>query len=153
MQHGVFWFNGFRPLEPFVAWSPAHVSPEDRQAYLSALDSRLDNLFDEQPIILPNAADFPNWGKDTQNRFIVVATRKREADEEFHRRVPDEVDMIKRWKREGHLMEMQMAEPSDPNWRAFLKMRAATADDVEKLLQQLPLADYLDFSITQLSKG
>lgn len=150
VQHGVFWFNGFRPLEPFVAWSPAHVSPEDRQAYLASLDVRLEHVFEEQPLVLPNAADFPNWGTDIQNRYIVVVTRKRETDEEYLHRLPDELRTIELWKRQGHVLDMQAAEVADPNWRAFLTMRAPGKHDVESLLKQLPLAGYLNFDITEL---
>ncbi|MEM9366636.1 MAG: muconolactone Delta-isomerase family protein [Planctomycetota bacterium] len=60
---------------------------------------------------------------------------------------------IERWKRDGHLQEIQMAELADPNWRAFLRMRAASKEDIEARLKQLPLSDYFDFTITQLSKG
>jgi hypothetical protein len=26
IQHGLFWFNGFLPLDPFVVWSPARLT-------------------------------------------------------------------------------------------------------------------------------
>jgi len=58
IHHGIFWFNGFSPLSPFVAWSAAHGSDLDRQKVLENWRTRLPNLFDEPTLQLPCAADF-----------------------------------------------------------------------------------------------
>lgn len=58
IHHGVFWFNGFLTLEPFVAWSAARVGDDGRRAYLEAYRARLARLFDEPTITFPPVAQF-----------------------------------------------------------------------------------------------
>lgn len=152
IQHGVFWFNGFRPLAPFVAWSPARISPTERTVYLQQLDSRLQTLFDEPPVRLPMLADFPDSGHDQQNRYMVVVRRRREPDDQYTRRVPDEIAHIARLKRDGILLDFHMAPAGHPNWRAFMTFRAVGQPQVEAHLRSLPLAEYLDFDITPLAR-
>ena len=152
IQHGVFWFNGILPLDPFVAWSPARNSDEGRAADLQALDTRLKGLFEEAPRQLPPMSDFPNWGFDVKERFIVAASIKKPVDERFTELIPAEKAMIADWKREGKLLDFQAAEFGTPNWKAFLTIRAADQAETESWLEQLPLAEYLEFDITQIAK-
>lgn len=56
IHHGIFWFNGFSPLPPFVAWAAAHRSDEDRHAVLNAWRKRLHNVLDEPALRMPSAA-------------------------------------------------------------------------------------------------
>src|SRR5262249_15171973 len=70
IQHGVFWFNGFLPLDPFVAWSPARLGDDARAACLAQLRARLTGVFAEPPIHLPPLTDFPQFGLDTKKSFI-----------------------------------------------------------------------------------
>ncbi len=152
IQHGVLWFNGFLPLEPFVAWSPVRVSDEERAAYLSSLASRMENLFEEPHVQMPPMADFPNWGHDIRNRYIVVVSQKLERDQRFHDLVADEQAMLADWKRQGKLLEFSISDPNDSQWRAFLKLRATNSKEVESMLSELPLAEYLSFQTTELAK-
>ena len=41
IEHGIFWFNGFLPLQPFVAFQPARLTYDERTLYLRALRERL----------------------------------------------------------------------------------------------------------------
>ncbi|MGK7923722.1 MAG: NAD(P)H-dependent oxidoreductase [Spirulina sp.] len=152
IQHGIFWFNGFLPLTPFVAWSPTRVTPEQRVEYLGQLDRKLQSLFEEEPLHLPKMADFPNWGHDVQNRYTVVVRRQRQPDDEYSKRVPAELALIDRWQREGILLAFEAAAANDPDWRGFLKFRARDRQQVETLLSQLPLDEYLTYEITELAK-
>ena len=52
IHHGVFGFNGFSTLHPFIAWSAAHISDEERRAVLGNWRDRLVNVFDEKPLRL-----------------------------------------------------------------------------------------------------
>ncbi|MBP0009907.1 MULTISPECIES: NAD(P)H-dependent oxidoreductase [unclassified Roseofilum] len=151
IQHGIFWFNGFLPLEPFIAWSPVRISQEERVAYLEQLDRKLQSLFDEQPLQLPKMEDFPNWGHDTQKRFMVVGSRKRPLDEKYLSLVAAELETIARWQKEGKVLNFTIAAPEDPNWRGFLTMRGRDRQEIDTLLSQLPLVDYLSFEITELT--
>jgi NAD(P)H dehydrogenase (quinone) len=75
IQHGIFWFNGFLPLDPFVAFGASRTSTDERSKYIEMLRTRLSGIFQEQPIELPPMADFAQQGKDGKRRFMVVVTR------------------------------------------------------------------------------
>lgn len=152
IQHGMFWFNGIQPLDPFVAWSPAHKTDEQRMEDLQLLNSRLHGLFEETPLQLPPMADFPNWGFDVKERFMVVASLKKPIDDEFKSLVPAEQAMIAKWKRDGRLLDFNVSQSDDPDLRAFLTLRATDLAQVNTWLAQLPLFHYLDFAISQIAK-
>ncbi|QDV69389.1 Glutathione-regulated potassium-efflux system ancillary protein KefF [Rosistilla carotiformis] len=152
IQHGIFWFNGFRPLDPFVAWSPAHIGDAGRREQLQELDRRMESLFDEALLTLPPLADFPGSSVDTKNRFQVVVRFVKPFDEEFHRLVPAEHQMIDVWRRDGRLLEFARSEMDDPNPRVFMTLRATDAAEVQDWFGQLPLADYLEAEVTKLHK-
>jgi NAD(P)H dehydrogenase (quinone) len=153
IQHGIFWFNGFRPLDPFVAWSPAHLGDEERQGYLNQLDRRMESLFEQVPISLPPRADFPQLsGVDTKNRFQVVVRFVKPFDNRFYELVPAEQAMIAQWKRDGRLLEFSRSAMDEDNPRVFMVFRAGEATDVATWMSELPLREYLNFEITKLIK-
>jgi NAD(P)H dehydrogenase (quinone) len=152
VQHGVFWFNGFLPLAPFVAWSPARITPEDRAKYLDALEARLKGIADEPPVVLPPLADFPGWGKDSKKRFMVTVTRAKPADEEFKFLIPAEGARLAELKRMGVLLASHLTPPHADPWRGFLHMRETDADAVRRHLDTLPLAPWLGFEIAELAE-
>jgi NAD(P)H dehydrogenase (quinone) len=49
IEHGLFWFNGFLSLKPFIAFQPARLSHDERTSYLRALGERLQHIEGEQP--------------------------------------------------------------------------------------------------------
>lgn len=49
INHGMLYFSGMQPVEPFVAWTPSHDA-EERKDYLKAYSKIIENL-DTQPII------------------------------------------------------------------------------------------------------
>jgi len=59
IHHGVFWFTGMRVLEPFVAWSPAHMSDEERGATLDDYAAHLHKQLGEQGSPPPTASAYP----------------------------------------------------------------------------------------------
>ncbi len=150
IQHGIFWFNGFLPLAPFVAWSVARISDKEREDYLDKLAQKIEHLFDEAPIHLPPMGDFPNWGPDSKNRYQVVVSRIAQIDEQYMKLVPDEIKIVDEMKREGVLTDFQMSANDAADWKAFLKIRATDEDECRKQLARLPLANYFKFDVTQI---
>jgi NAD(P)H dehydrogenase (quinone) len=53
IQHGMLRFVGFDVLPPFIAWQPARISQEQREAYLTAYAERLDLLHTLKPLHFP----------------------------------------------------------------------------------------------------
>lgn len=45
INHGMLYFAGFEPVEPFIAWTPSH-DEEDRKRYLEEYKRRLHNLME-----------------------------------------------------------------------------------------------------------
>ncbi len=151
VQHGVFWFNGFLPLEPFVAWSPARIPPEDRANCLAALDARLKDVAVEPPQVLPPLADFPEWGKDTRKRFMVTATHARPVDETFKSLIPAEGARLAELKRLGVLLASHLSPPQAKPWKGFLLFRESDSAAVRQHLETLPLAGWLGFEIAEVN--
>ena len=150
IQHGIFWFNGFLPLTPFVAWSPARSSQEERAGYLDALDLRLKNINQEPPQVLPPLADFPGFGKDTKKRFMVTVSRTKPTDEKFKSLVPAEQAKVAEWKRLGLILFFHMMPQQVEPWRAFMLFRESSITAVQKHLSTLPLASWLDFQVDEV---
>lgn len=46
IHHGIFKYNGFTVVEPYVAWEPGRLGPEERQGYLAELPARLLKIAD-----------------------------------------------------------------------------------------------------------
>jgi hypothetical protein len=150
IEHGVFWFNGFRPLEPFLVWGPARITQEERVAYLRRLDERLRSIENETPRSLAPLADFPNFGKDAKRRFLVTCTRRADPDDRYRSLIPAERARVAELERAGIVLDLKLSAPEANHWRAFLTMRETGADAVRGHLSALPLAPYLDFEITEL---
>ncbi|HEY0796111.1 MAG TPA: NAD(P)H-dependent oxidoreductase [Acidisarcina sp.] len=151
IEHGVFWFNGFLPLDAFVAYSAARIPQEERTALLEKLDQRLRSLDGEQPHRLAPMSDFASgFGADTKKRFMVTVTLKGPRDEKFKALIPDEQRRLAEMKREGILLSSYIGAPQADPWRGFLNFRESGEDRVREHLGTLPLAAYFDFGVTEL---
>ncbi|MEM9568790.1 MAG: hypothetical protein AAF974_10830 [Cyanobacteria bacterium P01_E01_bin.34] len=84
------------PHKPFVAWAMARASDEQRIEYLGQLERKLKSLFAEELIQLPKLVDFPNWGHDVQNRYLVEVHRQHQPDDEYRNRVATELALFAR---------------------------------------------------------
>jgi len=62
INHGMLYFSGMEPVEPFIAWTPSH-DEEDRQMYLERYKERLNRLT-EIPSIRYHSST--NYGPDHQ---------------------------------------------------------------------------------------
>ncbi|KUH36950.1 MULTISPECIES: NAD(P)H-dependent oxidoreductase [Streptomyces] len=50
VQHGLFWFTGMAPLEPFAVYGANELPEEDFARARQAYAARLDGLFTEEPV-------------------------------------------------------------------------------------------------------
>ena len=145
IHHGIFWFNGFLPLDPFVAWSPVRIPAQDRSVYLHSLDQRLRGLDQETPIQLPRLSDFPGFGKDSKKRFLVNLTRATAA-EPWTQILSD----IARLKRSGALLQSHIGAEDAQPWQGSLVFRALDLAEVQSQLAGLPWAASLHWEICEL---
>jgi NAD(P)H dehydrogenase (quinone) len=153
VHHGIFWFNGFRPLAPFLAWSPAHGDDAFRHQYLEQLDAKLANLFTESPLELPPMADFPNYGKDSQKRFHVTISLNAVPDATFNEMVPKEKELVAELRRTGRILDFQMTATTESEWHAYAIFREPSREALDKTLATLPLFPYLNFDIRELAQN
>jgi NAD(P)H dehydrogenase (quinone) len=58
IQHGILYFCGFEVLPPFISWSPAHRSDEERKAGLEAYRQHLLGLDSVRPLAFHPLKDF-----------------------------------------------------------------------------------------------
>jgi NAD(P)H dehydrogenase (quinone) len=150
IQHGVFWFVGFLPLDPFIAWSPARISQEERLQYLLELDRRLRNLDGERPRVLPPLSDFPNFGKDSKKRFMVTASMGGPFSESSTALMLEEIKYVADLKRRGLVLADYLGVPTVLSWREFLVFREASEEAVMSHIQSLPMAPLLKFEVKEL---
>ncbi|MFD0894262.1 NAD(P)H-dependent oxidoreductase [Luteolibacter ambystomatis] len=153
VHRGVFWFNGFSPLPPFVAWEAAHVTDDIRRRWLSDLGSRLETIFTGPVLRFPRSADFdPETALDTVPRFMVTVRHASTPDDAPAGKIPAETSALHSLLSEGKLISAQFppkdTAPSD--WRGFLLFRERDAESVLALCRNLPLAPWLDFEITPI---
>ncbi|HEY0759498.1 MAG TPA: NAD(P)H-dependent oxidoreductase [Acidisarcina sp.] len=151
IEHGVFWFNGFLPLDAFVAYSAARISQEERAALLQQLDQRLRALEGESPRRLAAMGEFAGgFGLDTKKRFMAVASRRKAFDEGYRSQIPAERARLAEMRREGVLLSSYIGLPDAEPWHVFLQFRESSEERVREHLDTLPLRSYLDFSVTEL---
>ena len=148
--HGIFWFNGFLPLAPFIAWSPARISAEERSIYLNALETRLQTITTEPPLVIPPLADFPAWGSDTKKRFMVTVRPEGPVTDQIKTLIPAETARLVELKRMGVLLNSYLAPTDAQPWRGFLHFRESDIAAVRAHLQSLPLAPWLQFEVTEV---
>jgi NAD(P)H dehydrogenase (quinone) len=153
IQHGVFWFNGFLPLDPFIVWRPARISDEERNQYLSQLDERLRRLEQKTPLRLPPLRDFPGYGgKDQKKRFMALITHRTKPDENYRASFTAVTQRVSELKRGGVVLDSYLGSLQADPWRGFLIFRESGAEPVLKHLNTLPLATYFNFDITELTQ-
>ena len=137
IEHGIFWFNGFVPLDPFVAFRPARTTFGERAAHLKQLDERLRNLEHEKPRQLPRLSDFPGFGRDQKKRFMVTATQTAPSDERYESLIPAEIKRVAELKRRGIALSIYMGSSQAEPWRGFPVFRESGAEQVRQHLETL----------------
>ncbi len=148
IQHGIFWFNGFLPLAPFIAWSPVRATPEQRAAYLDQLARRLRSIDSEIPMQLPPLSDFPNFGKDRKKRFMAVLSPKNSHSVALSTADLQHIDSL---KHDSIVLSSHFTDPAQFAWRAFLLFRASTPDRVREHLEPLSIIPLIQVEISELS--
>lgn len=152
IEHGVFWFNGFLPLEPFVAWNPARASLREREEYLIRLDERLRGFHQEPPRHLPLQSDFGDDGTDRKKRFMVVASYDGKTGECAPGRDRDDIPQLRELQRKGVLLTIFWSQTVAGTWNGFLVFREVDQERVREHLQKLPAASFRTFEISELAR-
>jgi NAD(P)H dehydrogenase (quinone) len=154
IHHGIFWFNGFSPLQPFVAWAAAHGSDADRQRVLDQWQNRLKGLFQEQTIQLPRLADFDeDTFRDRVPRYMVILSSPRslkDGPEPLVDVTAEQLARLDRLHEGGVLLRYDLAELSSPGWRGFLLFRGRSESGVLAICAELFPSPDFSFEIVPL---
>ncbi|MCH4569843.1 NAD(P)H-dependent oxidoreductase [Bacillus sp. ES1-5] len=57
INHGMLYFSGLQPVEPFIAWTPSH-NEEERKCYLEKYKTRLQNISEIPSISYHSASHY-----------------------------------------------------------------------------------------------
>lgn len=150
IHRGIFWFNGYAPLQPFVTWRAAHITHEARVAELERLDSRMSRLLEEPRPTLLKLADCEqeSWG-DTMPRFLVVVdgSEHLSSDEANN---PANLEQLRQLRLEGKLIRVHLPMPPAGAWQAALQLRAPDAAHAESYARSIGFAEKATLSCTML---
>lgn len=151
IHHGIFWFNGFVSLEPFIAWGASHVGDKGREAYLQELRQIIQNI-EHRPVLphLPTTEFDPETFVDRATRFVAQWRVTPRWTEEANKLVPEEIAAVKELWRAGKILEHWMAVDRKTGW---LIVRAESLTQAEATVASLPLHPYLDFTISAAERA
>jgi NAD(P)H dehydrogenase (quinone) len=145
IQHGMLAFVGFDVLPPFLSYSVAHISDAERQEMLDAWADRLRTVATTEPLgWAPKITEVDETGQDILPRFLTHFTIITEPPADV---LQAENAMTARLKAQSILQSLHLAEDRRQGW---LTLRAASLEDVERILQSLPVYPYLQFETTRL---
>jgi NAD(P)H dehydrogenase (quinone) len=153
IQHGIFWFLGYQPLQPFVVHGTAQLSDVERRVKLDELECYASQLWTSSPLGLPKLADFPSFAEEDRfSRYMIEVRQTHKPDEKYRSLIPAEVARIAALQREGKLLFFSVACLDAPDWVGWLYVRESSVQNVEALLRTLPLYEFLRFTITEAAR-
>ncbi len=148
IQHGIFGFTGFTPLPAFLVHGPARMTDEERVQKLEDYGHFLAKLEALPPVFIPSMDQFDGFmGTERSRRWMVEVKRVKEPDARFQSLLAAESAQVREWERTGKVLASSFARPDDPDWIGWLLIREQTRENVEALLETLPLRPYLRFAI------
>ncbi len=144
IHHGIFWFNGFAPLPPFIAYSVAHVGDDKRGRLLDDYERYLSTLDEQRPIVLPPMRDFEGDAiADRFGRWMVEARNASELDE----------TRVAELQRDGKILAFWSSRDDDLEPVAWFVLRAEFRKSAEAIAQTLRRGDAAGFVIREITRS
>ena len=101
IHQGIFWFNGYSPLPPFVAYAAGRVTDAKRHDYLAAWKKRPPRPLRRGAAALTADREFdPETFVNTVPRFMVTVTRTKPVDDAYRQLVPAEIERVQALRRD-----------------------------------------------------
>jgi len=150
IHRGVFAFNGYAPLRPFVTWGAAHISQEQRDAELQRLRERMSGLLLEPAATQLRLSECSEdtW-EDLCPRFL-VSVRGLASEEGTPVLSESDLAQLRQLKLEGKLLRALLPASGVGTWHAALELRAMTVGEAEGMLSELPFARTAECAYTRL---
>jgi hypothetical protein len=143
IHHGIFWFNGFAPLPPFVAYAVARLGDDERTKLLDEYEWYLSTLDELQPFVLPPLREFD--GETCADRFGRWMLDVHDAN------LLDRV-RIAGLQREGTIAAFWWSRDGEPGTAAWILLRAESRDDAEAIARTLLPGDAAPFVIHEAAR-
>jgi NAD(P)H dehydrogenase (quinone) len=143
IHHGIFWFNGFAPLPPFVAYAVAHLTDDERVKLLDEYERYLTTLDELRPFVLPplrefdgetSADRFGRWMLDVPNANTLNRVR------------------ISALQCEGTVVAFWWSRDGSPGRTAWILLRAESREDAEAIARTLLSGDASPFVIREAAR-
>jgi len=151
IHHGIFWFNGFSVLPPFVTWGPARISAEARAEELLKLRKRLLTAFDERVIAMAPASEYlPDSWVDQISHVLVTARPRAEFTRGAIGLTSVDREALRELQRSGILLRAMIAEAGAESWTAAFEFRTKDIAAVLAQLKAQPLGALCEFTSTQI---
>ncbi|MBS0660185.1 MAG: NAD(P)H-dependent oxidoreductase [Verrucomicrobia bacterium] len=150
IQHGIFWFNGFTPMPPFLAWGVSWCPPEQRERYLQEYGERLRRLFDDPAPSYPPAAQFDaETHRDLIPRFMVHWARTGGGNglDPALQRAHDAAVAAAKDRR-----EVLYEYAADDHSQGWMHVRAKDEESAHQLVESLPLGSQRRHRVTRLAR-
>jgi NAD(P)H dehydrogenase (quinone) len=148
IHHGIFWFNGFQPVEPFITWAPARMAQADREQRLRDWAEHLLGVAQ-----LPALPHLPTTEFDPKRGFVDASSRFMVQWRLIDGPPPDPADRasqqeaMTRLRAEGRLLDSWVA--TDRKRGGFV-LRDASPAEARTRLESLPLAGRLSFDLVEV---
>lgn len=151
VHHGIFWFNGFAPLRPFVTWAAAHISEDDRKRELHALQARLATVWHAPVSLPPSVAEYETgtWA-DRTPRFLVMAHAEGNLPAAVDLPSPRDRDMLRQFRQTRQVTRALLGTSSGGVWQASFEVRSASPEEALERIRSLPLAAHCTLRCARL---
>ncbi len=151
IQHGIFWFNGFQPVAPFITWGPARMTPEARAARLeewAAYVLKIDRLPLEPH--LPTTEFDPERGFiDRLPRYMISWHLRDDAHPDLTQQHAER-SAVEQLRSQGRVLHRWI---SADHRRGGFVLRSPSKADAQHTLESLPLWHQLNVTIDELAEG
>jgi len=143
IHHGIFWYNGFSPLPPFVGYAVANLSDDERTTLLDEYEQYLSTLDELQPFVLPPLRDFNGeTGADRFGRWLL---------EVQNANVLDRV-RIAALQREGTVVDVWLSPEDGAAPAGWIVLRAESRDDADAITRTLLPSNVVPFALREVAR-
>jgi NAD(P)H dehydrogenase (quinone) len=154
IHQGIFWFLGYEPIAPFVAFGPRAQSEAQLSDTLARLTRHISQIETLPRLAFPRRQDFPEVGApDSLSRFMVELRRASGEPHQFQSAVSASREHLRLLELQGKLLFCTASEDDASKWFAWLFVRADDEAAVASLLRTLPLHSFLTCTIHRAAKA
>jgi NAD(P)H dehydrogenase (quinone) len=152
IHQGIFWFLGYEPVAPFVAFGPRAQSEAQRTDTLARLTRHISQIETLPRLAFPRLQDFREFGApDSRSRFMVELRRASGTPDQFQAAVAASREQLRLLELQGKVLFWTASEHDASEWFGWLFVRADAEAAVASLLRTLALHPFLTCAIHRMA--